>query len=556
VSGPARPRLTAVYAPLPGENAGLYELHVGSLQLLLEPLGWSVDPRSVLDPGLAEAVLGADVVVLGMLTDPEAEGIIRCRRARGLPTVYEITDNVLGADWLPPTHALRSPLARQSLLYHAHLADALQMLVPALADLFAAVNPRRIVLSPYLPFPDDVPPKPDGFVFGWAGSRTHYESLAASAPAVVELCRRHPEATFAYMGDRAMFDELFAAIAPGQTRVHPFGTQDEHLAFTAGLHAGIAPMRPTPFNATRSDTRVVVYAGHGVAPVLEDAPAHRPHRGRALIYHDADELLEHLEALFADRALVADLARRAREWADRERSPSALGAERDRAYRALLADVEERPGAGAAPGEAEAVAVWAADGAASEAPPPSAPELCERLALARERPPEEALALALALAAEHPGYEQAHLLAARSLERLGRHDEVLAYVERVEPSPVYADLFAEIAARAAARVRPAEREAHVARIGSPFRRARMAPAGSPRERGRAVLEHQPYDHFALASTIRLLEREDPDSPELEVLYERACMLAPEDVPEERRPPRLRPFLPEPLTAAARTGPRA
>jgi hypothetical protein len=58
-----------------------------------------------------------------------------------------------------------------------------------------------------------------------------------------------------------------------------------------------------------------------------------------------------------------------------------------------------------------------------------------------------------------------------------------------------------------------------------------------------VLEHNPYDHFALASTIRRIERDDADAPELGELYERLCMVAPEDVPADRRPARLEPFLP-------------
>jgi hypothetical protein len=63
------------------------------------------------------------------------------------------------------------------------------------------------------------------------------------------------------------------------------------------------------------------------------------------------------------------------------------------------------------------------------------------------------------------------------------------------------------------------------------------------ERSRAILEHQPYDHFALWSTIKLLTRADATSPELDGLFERACLVAPEDVPAERRPARLAPFLP-------------
>jgi hypothetical protein len=528
LNAPVAPRLAVLYPRgLVGENAGLYGLHVASLVELLEPLGWRVEPRSVLDPGFAAAALDADLTVIQMLAEPEAEAVILRRRDIGRPTVYEVTDNVLGVgDWLPRGHAARSPLARQMMLHHAHLADSLQMLVPALAELFAAVNPRAILLQPRTPFPDELPVKPPGFVLGWSGSRSHAVSLAAAAPAVVELCRRHPDATFAFMGDRAVFDQHFGAISPKQRRVEPFGEWDEQMRFVGSLHVGIAPMAATPFNATRSDTRVGLYAGHGVAAVLEDAPPHRPHRDHARIYGTAAELLDALEELFNDRSQVEALARAGREWMERERSTAALGAERDHAYRELLegswGERRNEP---------------------PEGPIPADPRLTERLERAFHQEPAAALATCAELVAQHPGYDQAHLLAARCLERLGRHREVLDYAERLDPSPVYSDLFAELQARAAARVRPSERARYVGEIRSPFRRARIDTFASPAERDRAVLEHNPYDHFALAGTIARIERDDPESPELGGLYERACMLSPEDVPGPRRPARLESFLP-------------
>src|SRR3712207_7870367 len=64
-------------------------------------------PRSTLFPYTTlfrspAAALSADITLLQMLAEPEAEGVILRRRERGLPTVYEVTDNVLGVgDWLP-----------------------------------------------------------------------------------------------------------------------------------------------------------------------------------------------------------------------------------------------------------------------------------------------------------------------------------------------------------------------------------------------------------------------------------------------------------------------
>lgn len=521
-------RLVVVHpSDLFGENAGPYAVHVTSLVELLEPLGWRVDAYSVLDPRFPAAALNADLTLLQMLGDPEAEAVILRRRDMGRPTVYEVTDNVLGVgDWLSRAHAARSPLARQGLVYHARLADAIQVNVPALAELFSTVNPRAILLSPHTPFPDEMPLKPPGFVFGWAGSRSHSQSLGGAAPAVIELCRRHPEATFAFMGDRSLFEEHFAAIPPAQRQVHPFSDRATQLRFAGGLHVGIAPMAPSPFNATRSDERVGIYAGYGVAAVLEDAPAHRPHRDHARLYRTTGELLDILEELFHDRARVEALARAGREWIEKERSVAAQGAKRDRAYHDLMAMSPNR----------STVRL-------PEPAIPDAPRLTERLFQASRQEPEPALAGCREIVAQHPAYDQAHLLAGRCLERLGRHGEALAYAESVEPSPVYADLFLELKARTATHVRPADRARYVGAIRSPLRRARLGEFASPAQQSLAVLEQNPYDHFALASTIKRIERDNERSPELTPLYERLCMVSPEAVPAARRPSRLAPFLP-------------
>jgi hypothetical protein len=139
-----------------------------------------------------------------------------------------------------------------------------------------------------------------------------------------------------------------------------------------------------------------------------------------------------------------------------------LGAERDDAYRALLARSPNGRGA-----------------ARADTPQEAGSELAARLRNASRREPEQALAATRDLLAEHPGYDQAHLLAARSLERLARYEEALEYAESVDPSPIYADLFAEVKARTSARVRPEERERHVETLRSTFRRARMARLESP-----------------------------------------------------------------------------
>ncbi|HEX8152698.1 MAG TPA: hypothetical protein VF698_06210, partial [Thermoanaerobaculia bacterium] len=416
------PRQLLVVHPttLRGENYGLYVQHVSSLQWLLdEDRGWNVSALDPFHPAFPEAAMASDVVVVHMLPHREIEWMIRLRRERALPTVFELSDNFLGlGGWLPKNHLLRSPLVRQRLLYHASLSDALQVYAPGLRELFARVNPRVALFDPYVPLPDEAPEKPAGFVFGWGGTTTHEDDLQRIAPAIVEFCARHGDAVFAYMGDAAMYRRHFAAIPAAQTRVTPFGAFDAYVEFVRGLHVGLAPARGSAFNAGRSDTKLLTYAASAVAPVLENVAPYHAHAAHALLFRDAGELLSALERLHADRALITELASRALAWAREERGASRLAAQRDDFYRSLLDSVQGRgPGvvAGAIP-------------RGSIEPAPEAAKLVE---LGKQKP-EDALASARDLAAAHPDYAQARWAIVAALDVLGRTDELLDELQRFD----------------------------------------------------------------------------------------------------------------------------
>jgi hypothetical protein len=515
-------RLLIVHpSTLGGENHGVYVQHVSSLQWLLsEGNGWSVAALDPFHPAFPEAALQSDIVVAHMLPHREIEAMIRLRRERSLPTVFELSDNFLGiGKWLPKTNLLRSPLVRQRLLYHASLCDALQVYAPGLRELFSRVNPRVTLFDPYVPIPDEAPEKPGGFVFGWGGTTSHEDDLRRVAPAIVEFCARRDDAVFAYMGDVAMFQRHFHAIRPEQTRLTPFGAFDSYVEFVRGLHVGLSPAKGSAFNAGRSDTKLLTYAASMVAPLLEDVPPYDAHAEHALLFRDAGELLAALERLYRDRSLVTELAARAFAWARNERGASRLAAQRDAFYRALLRSEPVVPfPIGPAPAEAAAL-----------------------VDLGKQKP-EDALALAREIVSAHPTYAQARWAIAAALDALGRVDELLEELQRFDWPLLYGDAVEELRARA---IGPSDAEEHIERIRSPFIRLRLRARGrSDRDAFfRAILAEQPYDYFALSAVIRALEREDPLSSDLETLYERACLVAPETVPVERRPASLAQFLP-------------
>jgi hypothetical protein len=246
------------------------------------------------------------------------------------------------------------------------------------------------------------------------------------------------------------------------------------------------------------------------------------HQGRALLFRTPGQLEAILESLIADRARVATIADAAYDWVTRHRNGNALRQQRVTAYERL------------APHGSSATARKAG----------SAPQYALQVAAASK--PESAVSLEVlrGIARDHRDYAPAQLLTARALESAGYAGEALDLLTRCQSSPLYADLLAETRARLARRARPAEAEQHLAAIASPAVRLRLQHRSmtDPLSFYRAMLEHQPYDYFALAAVIRLLEK-DAETPELAELYARATLVAPEMVPIARRPETLARFLP-------------
>lgn len=508
-------------ARLEGENRGIYEQHVASMRALLDGAdGWQVHAVDPQHPSFPDAALSAGLVIIHMLAAAEAEAVIRLRRERGLATIFEIADNFLDlGPWLPPRHLLRNPLVRQRILHHASIADAVQVYAPGLAELFGHVNRKVIRLDPYVPIARVS--RDDAFVVGWGGTTSHEEDLAPIAPVIVDFCRRHPDAVFAFIGNAALLGRLFAEIPRAQLRSHDFADYETYLRFVRQWDAGLAPMRPSGFNAGRSDTKFATYAACGVAALLEESAVYRPHADRAILFRTADELSDALEWLHEDRSRARDLASRAFAWAESERSADKLRAQRAGAYEPLL------PDRGGAPFEI------ADDGPA------------RRLAEAMGRQGAEQIEALRELVREHSGYAQARLALAEALRSAGDAAGALAVLDAQPFPPVLAGIAAERQLALALQMQSPRAAEFAARVDSPVARVRLSHGKRDRrEFLRALLECQPFDYIALSTRLReLLAGGAVRSAELEELCLRACMIAPELVPVELRPPSLTRFLP-------------
>jgi hypothetical protein len=264
-----------------------------------------------------------------------------------------------------------------------------------------------------------------------------------------------------------------------------------------------------------------MYAAAGVAPLLSDVAPYRAHAAHALLFRTAEELGEMLDELYVDRAQLQQLAACAFAWAAHNRRREVLRAQRDSFYRSLL---REEP---------------VADGAFSIEPAPAEAATLSEVGL---QPAAEALEIVRGLVDLYPSWAQARWTMVSLLDRLGRTDEVLDELTRFAWPLLFDDGVEELRARS---LSGNESREHIARIRSPFTRLRLQARdhADRSEFFRAILDEQPYDYFALSAAIRILERSDPRSPELQALYARACLVSPESVSHAQRPADLAEFLP-------------
>lgn len=469
----------------------------------------------VFHPLFAQLALSADLLILHLVAEQEVGQIIKLRAKMGKPTIYEIPDNFLQlGKWVPVGDALRNPLVRQTILAAARACDALQLSSPALREVFGEVNKRVQVFENQIDHFSAPRPKPD-FVFGWGGSLGHAADLADMAPAIERFCRDFPEARFAYMGDRELFDRLFAYL-PNAHHTPP-GSMKAYYHFLRQLSVGIAPLVDNPFNRCRSDGKFLEYAAHGAVPLLADVTCYRHHGvdgENCLFFKDGDQLYQQLATLARDSDLVSRLAANAFNYVKVKRSLLDHVDRRISFYRGFLKFEAAQNALPEVPACAGLIARLHKAGFLFERN-----ELTETLTVLDE---------ALAMVAN---YDQAHMLRLRTLVKFGDHRRALEEYQNFECSPVYWDLLFEGLAQAALALGDARHATWVRQIADPVKRTMAAykPSLNNERKYRKVLKMNPYHYESLINLGLLLAHRPKTMEEALALFHRAAFLNPEEL---------------------------
>ena len=282
----------------------------------------------------------ADLLVLCMVWDLDLMPIIRWRRARGKPTVFEVNDYVWDLHpWNPSFESWNNPATQNDCLYIMALADPVQTSTPFLAEAFKPYCSRIVAFPTRLAkIPEALPKKGERpLVVGWGGSEGHMHDMAYVAPAVSKWIVEHDGVELWIMGTEGIAD-LFT-VPPPKKRYIRWGGMDAYEEFLKGVHIGLAPLRDTPYNHGRSDVKFLEYAAHGCVFVGQRLPTYTgsAEDGKTgFLFGDNAEMVRVLDRLYADPALCESTRRAAFEYVKNRRCYGDHLQERAEVYKELL----------------------------------------------------------------------------------------------------------------------------------------------------------------------------------------------------------------------------
>lgn len=188
--------------------------------------------------------------------------------------VYEIDDDILDVDPSngPAWSFFGQPEIRANVIRNIKVADLVTVSTEPLAEVVRKLNPNVSVLPNCIPASLlDAPPAPGrkGVVIGWSGGASHALDLAELGSNLPRFVRRYPDVSLHLMGDA----NAAAALSKGikdRARFTPWveSVPDFHAAIDFDIT--LAPLRPSPFNRSKSAIRCLEAAALGIPVIASD----------------------------------------------------------------------------------------------------------------------------------------------------------------------------------------------------------------------------------------------------------------------------------------------
>lgn len=294
-----------------------------------------------------EIMRKADILVLKNICDPDVLPIIGERKEQKKITVYEVADDLCA---VPPWNLVYFFYRNQEnlLLFKriAHFCDAMQFSVPELKRLYGYLNQSSAVFCNQISI---VPPAKGSrdrsrIIIGWGGSDGHLEDMAeVSDPLINWISARADVHLYLMCSDRIW--SLFERLPKTRKKRFKTGSIQSYYAFLKEIDIGLAPLKDTAFNRSRSDVKFLEYAVSSVVPVVQASEPYQStvkHGETGFLFKDLAGLLHILEILAENLHLIHRVARAARDYVMRERLQQDDTKERTDFYKGKFGELNGR----------------------------------------------------------------------------------------------------------------------------------------------------------------------------------------------------------------------
>lgn len=286
----------------------------------------------------------ADVLILKNICDPDMLPLIRERKQQKKVTVYELADNICAIPPWSPVHFFYKNQENLLLFKRlAHYCDAMQFTIPELQRIYGYLNPSSEVFLNQI---STAPPekkfnnRPE-IIIGWGGSHGHLEDMAEiSGPLINWITSRDDVKLYLMCSDQIW--SIFERLSPTRKQRFKPGSLNDYYAFLRKIDIGLAPLKNTAFNRSRSDIKFLEYAVHGVVPVVRSSLPYLSsvkHGKTGFLFEDAEGMLNALEILTGNIHLISKVAKAARDYVIKERLQHQHGKERAEFYRTKLTEL-------------------------------------------------------------------------------------------------------------------------------------------------------------------------------------------------------------------------
>lgn len=232
--------------------------------------------------------------------------------------VFEIDDNLWDIEHQSERahQFFNDPTIRANLDANIRAADAVTVTTEPLADLVRPLNPNVAVIPNYLPawLLTHAKPRREGrIVIGWGGSSTHRMDWQQCGQQIRRFLDRAP----ANVEFHGMGADYAAEFRLPRERVRATGWTESVPDYWRAIDYDImiAPLRPHPFNRSKSNLRVLEAAALGIPVVASDYGPYAEfveHGVTGFLVRAEHEWGRHLRALVEDEAMRTEMGAAAR----------------------------------------------------------------------------------------------------------------------------------------------------------------------------------------------------------------------------------------------------